>query len=280
MKKLHGISVVGMACISGLLGACAAPSDGEPEAEGESSSRIIGGVADSGDPAVVGIVALQGPTSGALCTGEIISPHYVLTASHCVDPTSLGFTPVKIVVVTSPDALNPPSKANVLAIAEATTHPAFNPNTGDNDVAVIELAAPTDIPPLPINSKPLTAAVNGTTTRVVGYGRTIDGDPNSAGKKYQANLVLSELQPTTFLVSALPATQCHGDSGGPVLMPIDGQETIIGIGWHTESGVETCVQGVRDTRVDVQAGWIESFLVKDGVFPVPPALQGFLNRRR
>src|SRR5678809_1164168 len=51
---------------------------------GSKQSAIVGGTTDSGDPAVV-LVIIGDPNGGYIymCTGEVISPHVVLTAGHC-----------------------------------------------------------------------------------------------------------------------------------------------------------------------------------------------------
>ncbi len=62
---------------------------GAPPTVGERTQPIINGSTDPGDNAVV-LVAAQVPGSmnASLCTGEIVSPHVVLTAAHCVDPSA------------------------------------------------------------------------------------------------------------------------------------------------------------------------------------------------
>ncbi len=67
------------AAIAPLLvepGACA-PDDGQV---GRELEPIIGGLADSGDPAVVALTIGRSPT----CTGTLISSRVVMTAGHCV----------------------------------------------------------------------------------------------------------------------------------------------------------------------------------------------------
>jgi secreted trypsin-like serine protease len=253
------------AFLGGLATGCEAPAV-PGEAERTTSAPIIGGAADSGDPAIVAVFSLANDGRYGMCTGEIVSAHFVLTASHCVEPTMLGFTPDRVVVVTYPDALHAPS-ANVLDVKKATQHPAYIPNIGQHDVAVLELVNATDIPPLPFNHQALPASVVGQTARAVGYGLTNGADKNSAGTKNQVSLPISELTATSFLVFSPGKTQCHGDSGGPVLLPIGDQETIIGVGWRTVKDDGTCDDGVLDTRVDPNAGWIDSVLLNDN----PPA---------
>src|ERR1700761_8838282 len=73
-------ALVLMLAVGGCVGAPTTTTVGT----GVTGQAIIGGAADTGDPAVVLIYLNQpGVSDGELCTGEVISPHVVLTAAHC-----------------------------------------------------------------------------------------------------------------------------------------------------------------------------------------------------
>lgn len=229
------------------------------------SADIIGGTADSGDIAVVGILAEDNDGNYGLCTGEIISPTIVLTAAHCVAPAALGFSPTKAIIVVDPDmsafVKGAGDLSKTLESAGYTFHPQFDAKSGANDIAVIQLASPTTIKPLPFNrSAAAMKSLVGKTGRAIGYGQTINGDATSSFHKRQATLDLSNLTATTFLAKAGNATQCHGDSGGPVIAKVNGVDTIVGIGWETVTRGESCALGVEDTRVDAYADYLAQFL--------------------
>src|SRR5579864_2132107 len=58
---------------------------------GGANQRIIGGTNDTADPSVVLMIAqVSGQQGASLCTGEVVSPHVILTAAHCVDPDVVG----------------------------------------------------------------------------------------------------------------------------------------------------------------------------------------------
>jgi V8-like Glu-specific endopeptidase len=275
-KLSHLVSIHTFLAFSTMLGAAGCSAAAPPELEGAGSSRIINGTADSGDPAVVAVIAegqadAKGNFTYATCTGEVIAPSVVLTASHCVDARALGFVPVKLVVITAQD-VNVSTAAEVLATSAAITHPQYDPNSGANDIAVVLLQKPVAITPLPYNRAPLEAQ-SGKSARIIGYGITKDGD-TASGKKNQATITISQIDKDVFLATNLPSTQCHGDSGGPTLLSLGGQDTIVGIGWHTVRPDGLCSEGVRDLRVDNFVDFIDGFVNGAGGAPGAPGAAG------
>src|SRR5205814_899918 len=106
--------------------ACLAPSD--PSATrnlsgiGVNRGAIVGGTKDTADPGVVLIFSQKpGSAQGGLCTGEVISPHVVLTAAHCLDPAVTG-SGVQFSIFTGTD-LNAQANDNSLWIDVASTDP-------------------------------------------------------------------------------------------------------------------------------------------------------------
>jgi V8-like Glu-specific endopeptidase len=223
------------------------------------SAPIIGGATDTLDPGVVLLFAqVPGSPGGALCTGEVISPHVILTAAHCVSPGEVGANAV-FRVFTGSD-FNLASALDLLPVRETHFNPLFdaaNPQNG-NDVGVAILANPISVSPLKINRAPITNAMVGQPVRFVGYG--LDNAPaqSGSGLKRQTSTTLSDF--TNLLLHFSDGTHetCNGDSGGPAFMNINGSDVIVGL---TSFGDANCNQGGFDTRVDAMLSFIDPFVL-------------------
>jgi len=246
-----------------LAGCLAAP----PSTVGESSEPIIGGVNDSTDSSVVLIVLEQG-AAASLCTGEVVSPHVVMTAAHCVAPAVVGTSGTFHVYLGND--INAATPSTLLAVKE--TH--FNPNfsvgnlMGGNDIGVVIVQDPLTLAPLKMNHTAITDAMVGQAVRLVGYGITSGTDTNgtTAGVRRQTTTMVAGYD--DLLVNFMDPSHltCEGDSGGPAFMTLGGQEVIVGI---TSFGDKGCMQFGYDTRVDkFAASFVQPFI--DQFDPLPP----------
>ncbi len=223
----------------------------EPAPVGERAQAIIGGSLDDADPAVVLVIATNGP-GRSFCTGAVVSPHVVLTAAHCVDPAVVGVgSTVQLFVG---DDLNDPQQANDEANYVAAQARAFDVGfdakriESGHDVGVVIAQNPLSAAPLPMNRAALTEADLDAPVRLVGYG--ITGDPSNPGTKRQAKTTLTDYNDLLILFSDSQHQTCEGDSGGPALLGRSGGEVIVGV---DSFGGQGCMSGAYDTRVDVYA---------------------------
>jgi len=237
---------------------------------------IINGTVDDGDPNVVlSFAQVPGQSTGSLCTGEVISPHVVLTAAHCVAPDTVG-AGANFIVFTGtmlPDTGAPPPD-QILHVSETHYVSTFfyNPMTGadQDDIAVLILAAPTTIAPLPFNQYKLPDSAKGGPARIVGYGITNGNDTQgtTAGTRHEAPTILDNFSAQTLTLFDSMHSNCEGDSGGPTLVMLDGKERIAGV---TQVGYVHCpvAMGSTDTRVDAYADFINQWVTTFDPPPVP-----------
>jgi V8-like Glu-specific endopeptidase len=227
---------------------------------GSVSSSIIGGTTDTADPGVVLLfMTVPGQQGGSLCTGELISPHVVLSAAHCTGGEDPTVTNATWQVYTGSD-FSQATAATMLPVKEAHFNPAFSINNlaGGNDVGVAILQNPiTNITPLAINRTPLDTTYDGKPVRFVGYGLDNAAAQSGAGVKRQTTTTLSDH--TDLLLHFTDGTHetCNGDSGGPAFMTIGAQEVIVGL---TSYGDVNCDAGGYDTRVDAMLAFIDKYV--------------------
>lgn len=222
-----------------LLAGCVAGAD-----TSTTGQSIVGGVTDTGDPAVV-IVDL----GNGLCTGTVISPHVILTAGHCIEQvnnTSIRFENEY------GDNTGPTIQAT-----EVLRHPEYNSGGKDIGLVAIGTAAPTT--PIPFNTTALESHI-GEAVRIVGFGVTSENG-NDSGLKRQGDATLFALLTENggeVETTNQPQGTCYGDSGGPNFMTIGGHEVVAGI---TTTGTDICGSGYDiGTRVDAFADWIQTFV--------------------
>ena len=257
------------------LAAAACSSPGSPT--GSLAQPIINGTLDDGDPNVVLVFAqVPGQSSGSLCTGEIISPHVVLTAAHCMSPDTVG-AGAKFTVFTGTmlSAMGSPPADQLLRVTESHFVPTFgyNPMTGgdQDDIGVLILESPTTITPLPYNHFALPDSLMNKAVRVVGYGLTDGADQagTTAGTRHQMQTLLQYIRPEGIVIWDSVHTSCEGDSGGPAFMTIAGKERITGV---TAFGYVGCSPklSATDTRVDVNAAFVDQYVNMYDPAAVPP----------
>ena len=226
---------------------CGVPNEGSDVGEAQQvRSEIVGGVTDTGDPAVVALT-VQGQE---YCTGTLVGPKTVLTAAHCINVYG---TQPKYYVAFGTYASQPTQRVQVLA---QFADPLYNKQTGtSHDFGVLQLAtAVTNVTPIAMNAQPMGASHVGMAIRHAGFGITTGGG-SGGGTKRQVSYNVRQVSPALIESGAAGKQTCSGDSGGPAFMVMPGStvETLVGV---VSFGDETCVQYGEDGRVDVGLSWI------------------------
>ena len=228
---------IALALAASALPGCALETEGFDI--GQRSGEIVGG-----QNAIPGQqnwqISLQrrfGTQFSHSCGGSILAARWVVTAAHCVDGSSLS----SLRVVAGEHRLNRLENIEqFMNLSRIIVHPAYNPSTSENDIALLELSAP-----LILSSTRRTATIApftpadsaagldapGTMSTVTGWGTTSEGGSLSTVLKIASVPVISDEEARaaygageiadSMLGAGFPeggVDTCQGDSGGPLVL--------------------------------------------------------------
>lgn len=221
------------------------------DACGDLGLKVIDGTSCStGGSPVVELTIFELDGSASACSGTLIDPSHVLTAGHCF--SSNGAFTVRIDVGFG---------SQTVVASDFAIHPDyFEDNTNQavfNDVAVITVAAPSDVAPIPLLLS--RAPQVGDIFDIFGYGLDEDGELGTLKSgQMEVDQVTSNHIFSNF--DGEGSNTCQGDSGGPAIMVLNGTPALIGV---TSSGTAdaACQVGDLSLFANVQDSSILNFIV-------------------
>ena len=236
--------------LAGALVACSSPL-------GSSSSAIVGGALDTQTTGVV-MVYIK-PTAGGwgTCSGTVVSPHVVVTAAHCVDPTIVG--PASYSVYVGDDVYASPPASDFFAATKTIEEPAFSAATIMTKGHDVGLVITTDaLPRTPIAfARSLDASLVGQTATLVGFGETDPADASSDGRRSSAETTVAKLSDIEVVTANQLPSGCEGDSGGALLVSLGGVPTLAGVISHGLS-LNDCKGASYTERIDLETSFVEA----------------------
>jgi hypothetical protein len=276
---------------------------------------IVRGTTENARQYVVALRTDLSDGAVGFCSGTLFAPRVVLTAAHCVRPDAssghLGAIARRVLVYAGnnydadlaalpPGLLVPPPPA-ASAFMEADSwevHPNYNVDLISPDLAVVYLDRKPNFDPLPVGRTRLGTADVGKLLTLVGYGRT-QGDAGSVphvkrrgtapfagpplitdappGPDRHPGITNSTVVNGLLKINATPpnSNACFGDSGGPAIKNVNGQDYIFGA---TSWGTVTCEGFGYYTRLDPFLPFLDQAYLRGGQATVIPRLECVQSR--
>ena len=203
---------------------------------GDVGAEIVGGnpVPQGKDVFMAYVLAEVAPGLFSVCSGSLVSRGYVLTAAHCVDDLLGDVVPASdFTWVIGKTDITAATSSNIFTVAAVSQHPDYNPDTFDNDVAMLQLAQRV---PKKLGHRIRRVGPNqnrynktGQKARVAGWGATADGGFSSDQLMQTSVSIVSDADcsaaygdfynPELMICAAAPGHDaCSGDSGGPLFV--------------------------------------------------------------
>ncbi|XP_067616190.1 trypsin-1 [Eurosta solidaginis] len=205
------------------------------------------------------------------CGGSLLTKDYVLTAAHCVK--KLRKSKIRIIFGDHDQHITSESNAIQRAVTAIIKHRNFNPDSYNNDIALLKLRKPLTFSKIirPICLPRYNYDPAGRIGIVVGWGRTSEGGdlPSIVNQVKVPIMSINECRKQKYKSSRITSSMlcagrpsmdsCQGDSGGPLLLSNGIKYFIVGVvSWGVGCGRDG-YPGVY-TRVSKFTPWIKTNL--------------------
>jgi len=242
-----------LALIPAVLIACGAP---ESDANGsllQLTQPIIGGSLDTDHPEVM----LLAHRAGFLCTGTVIhvdgQTGYLLTAAHCVteeddESETVPLRARDFMVIPGADFAE---STTAFGVTDVAVEARYLGGFAEHDIAIVQFffgaaSVPAVIPPLLPSEDTLDV---GDPLLLIGFGQTETDEANTQRRQVERSIEALDAELLAYSQADARGT-CFGDSGGPSLVVVDGEERVAGVISGGVDNDETCAGGFGvSTRV-------------------------------
>ena len=273
---------VSIGSVSALLSLCFLLSNSaahEPPMPAEArEARIVGGGVAASDAWPWQVVLFHRGADGqmrAICGGSLVAKDWVLTAAHCVSRDPQGVYKIAY-------GSNKISTDKFADVTQVVLHDSYNQELMENDIALLKLSAPADIPDKSLVKLPIAQGIEppqtGALVTVTGFGTTAqcggtsqNVECNMQDELHQVDVPIVATatcrsdypnEPETIGEHQLCAgldqggrDSCQGDSGGPLVFKRSAEWIQIGVVSWGAGCAQVSKPGIY-TRLSAYADWI------------------------